>query len=195
MLSPVCRATAHEHIRSEVSHCGGCVSTGGCGYCLSTLRCVEGSSLGPVDGSPCPNWLFETPSHCPIVPQCDAHPDCGSCAAVEDCAWCASDSKCMTVTEIFNQDCRATVFDPPCPTSFVEDKQVVGNLAVVADPMFGGGEFSASDLSGKYRLAITKDELEARSAGNAGGSVWSRLPAPPPSGLLRCSAWLACPLP
>ena len=70
----------------------------------------------------------------------------------------------MTVTDIFNQDCKATVFDLPCPTSFVEDKQVIGNLAVLADPMFGGGEFSATDAADSFRFAITKEELVARSA-------------------------------
>lgn len=72
----------------------------------------------------------------------------------------------MTVTEIFNQDCKATVFDPPCPTSFVEDKQVIGNLAVVADPMFGGGEFTATDASDTFRFAVTKEEIVARSVGD-----------------------------
>ena len=72
----------------------------------------------------------------------------------------------MTVTDIFNQDCRATVFDPPCPTSFVEDKRVVGNLVVQADPMFGGGELSANGPGDTFRFAVTKEELVARSAGN-----------------------------
>ena len=43
---------------NEVSKCGGCVSNKGCGYCLSTLNCVEGSSDGPLDRSPCPTWLY-----------------------------------------------------------------------------------------------------------------------------------------
>ena len=49
--------------RSEVAQCGGCVGTGGCGYCLSTLRCVEGSAVGPSDGSPCPNWYDHFPQY------------------------------------------------------------------------------------------------------------------------------------
>ena len=32
---------------------------GGCGYCLSTLQCVDGTAIGPSDGSPCPSWIFE----------------------------------------------------------------------------------------------------------------------------------------
>ena len=70
----------------------------------------------------------------------------------------------MTVTDIFSQECHATVFDPPCPLSFVEDKQVLGNLAVIADPMFGGGELNASGPGGSFRLSISQEEFVVRSA-------------------------------
>ena len=49
---------------TEVATCTPCASLSGCGYCLSTLACVEGDDSGPSDGSPCP--------------ECD-------------CAWCASE--------------------------------------------------------------------------------------------------------
>jgi hypothetical protein len=44
--------------RSEVTQCNPCVKANGCGFCLSTLRCLDGGEEGPSDGSPCPNWLF-----------------------------------------------------------------------------------------------------------------------------------------
>ena len=53
-----------------------------------------------------------------------------ACAAMEDCAWCASEKKCMTVGEIFSTDCRGTVFDLPCPSSFIAENRVVGNTIV-----------------------------------------------------------------
>lgn len=45
--------------RTDVGNCTDCVDVGGCGYCLSTLQCVDGTSIGPSDGSPCPSWIFE----------------------------------------------------------------------------------------------------------------------------------------
>ncbi|CAN0162239.1 unnamed protein product, partial [Hapterophycus canaliculatus] len=49
---------------TDVSNCTSCVGVGGCGYCLSTLQCVDGTSIGPSDGSPCPSWISE-PDVCP----------------------------------------------------------------------------------------------------------------------------------
>ncbi len=49
----------------------------------------------------------------------------------------------MAVSDVFAQDCRGTVFELPCPTSYVGDSRVVGHLSVEADPLFGGGTFSA----------------------------------------------------
>jgi hypothetical protein len=70
----------------------------------------------------------------------------------------------MTVTDVFSQECHATVFDPPCPASFVEDKKVIGNLAVVADPMFGGGELNATGPGGSFRLTMSREEFVVQSA-------------------------------
>lgn len=47
-----------------MSNCTSCVGVGGCGYCLSTLQCVDGTASGPSDGSPCPSWISE-PDVCP----------------------------------------------------------------------------------------------------------------------------------
>lgn len=43
--------------RTDVANCTSCASASGCGYCLSTLQCLDGTSLGPSDGSPCPTWI------------------------------------------------------------------------------------------------------------------------------------------
>jgi mucin-19 len=138
-------------LRTEVSKCGHCLAVDGCGYCLSTLRCMDGNTLGPLDGSPCPTWIHQDVS-CPgelcvqssgcrlcrsqkletgafpttEVPQCEEYTHCSTCVEVEDCAWCASENQCMTVSDIFGHDCRGTVFDPPCPTSFVGGEYCIG---------------------------------------------------------------------
>ena len=123
----------------EVSNCSSCTQVPECGYCLSTLQCVQGDSLGPVDGSPCPSWLSEA-TECPVAPTCSEFDSCSACAAADDCAWCASEATCLTVSDVFSQNCRGTVFDVPCPTSFVGINRVIGNLVVEKDPIFG--EFS-----------------------------------------------------
>jgi hypothetical protein len=38
--------------------------------------------------------------------------------AVENCAWCGSEQACLRIEEVFEQDCRATVFEAPCPLSW-----------------------------------------------------------------------------
>ena len=113
---------------------------------MSTLRCLDGTADGPADGSPCPNWL-SSESDCPAIPRCEDYNECTSCAETDDCAWCASEQRCMTVSDAFTMDCRGTVFDPPCPSSFTREDRVVGNLAIDADPMFGGGHLLAAGLS------------------------------------------------
>ena len=100
---------------NEVSNCTSCV-TSGCGYCLSTLRCV--SKDKKKRGTPCPQ-LIDAKADCPVRPTCSNFKACGDCAASEECAWCASENRCTSVAEIFDTDCRGTVWSPPCPDSFV----------------------------------------------------------------------------
>lgn len=89
----------------EVQNCTSCAAAQECGFCLSTLQCVAGDALGPLDGSPCPSWVAE-PSVCPIPPTCGEYDSCSSCASADDCAWCASENTCLTVSEVFSQNCR-----------------------------------------------------------------------------------------
>lgn len=98
--------------RSNVAHCGGCVEASSCGYCLSTMSCSKGTGLGPLDGSPCPAWIWNEPA-CPQIPACDMHRNCSSCASSSDCAWCADESVCVTINEALEKNCRRTVRPPP----------------------------------------------------------------------------------
>ena len=151
----------------EVQNCTSCAAAQECGFCLSTLQCVAGDALGPLDGSPCPSWVAE-PSVCPIPPTCGEYDSCSSCASADDCAWCASENTCLTVSEVFSQNCRGTVFDVPCPASFVGVNRVIGNLVVEQDPIFGGGHLEVSGStnysSNKFRLTVNSTEATLKSA-------------------------------
>ena len=47
----------------------------------------------------------------------------------------------MTVSDTFVRlDCRGVVFGPDCPSSFVQQTIVKGNLEVSGDEKLGGGE-------------------------------------------------------
>eukprot|EP00944_MAST-04C_sp_MAST-4C-sp1_P002907 g2907.t1 len=154
----------------DVSNCTACVKTSGCGFCHSTMACMEGTANGPKHDLPCPQWFSEVES-CPVKPTCHEHLDCGTCASNTECAWCASKGKCMMVSDIFSESddnaCRGTVFDPPCPSSFVGINRVVGNLIIEKDPVFGGGELHVTGraYNGKnFELHIDSKEIRALSS-------------------------------
>jgi len=147
----------------EVSNCDGCLAIDGCGYCLSTLTCSEGSIFGPSDGSPCPNWATSS-ERCPTIPSCDLHTSCSSCAKATECAWCPSIEQCLILSDIYARpDCKGAVFDPPCPSSLVKQTTVTGNLVIQGDEMLGGGELflkglcSASGCSESDLYSLTVD--------------------------------------
>ena len=57
--------------------CTPCLNTDGCGFCLSTLRCVAGDDVGPTDENQfCPDWLGPDES-CPIKPSCHEYDESG----------------------------------------------------------------------------------------------------------------------
>jgi hypothetical protein len=135
-----------------MGRCSDCASSAHCGFCVSTLQCLEGGSSGPVDGTPCPHWSYDS-SMCPAVPQCPDFDSCAKCASQDQCAWCASDNTCTTVSEAFSRECRGLVFELPCPVTYTPDNVIVGNLVVEGDPTFGGGELN---VTGKFCLSILK---------------------------------------
>jgi hypothetical protein len=102
----------------SVGRCPSCTEEIGCGFCESTLQCLDGTATGPSNSSPCASWSFEKNS-CPAVPNCEEYFDCSGCASQDQCAWCASENLCTTISEAFSRDCRGLVFEPPCPDKFV----------------------------------------------------------------------------
>lgn len=98
----------------SVGRCPSCTSLEGCGFCESSLQCLDGTELGPSGNMPCLSWSFQEIS-CPVAPNCQDYLDCSACASQDQCAWCASDTSCSTISEAFSKDCRGLVFEAPCP--------------------------------------------------------------------------------
>jgi hypothetical protein len=63
----------------------------------------------------------------------------------------------MTIEDIYSRDCRGTVFDGPCPDSWIAEHKVIGMLTVEPDPSFGGGALKVAGVtqSGEaYQMAM-----------------------------------------
>ena len=61
------------------------------------------------------------------LPACSSLRACADCVAVENCAWCGSEQACLRIEEVFEQDCRATVFEAPCPLSWDSTESNLGH--------------------------------------------------------------------
>jgi hypothetical protein len=89
----------------------------------SSMLCAQLELRGPRRGAKpvCRRRALVPPPSAvhPVIPDCSGYPDCTSCTSVDECAWCASESRCLTVNEVFSTNCRGTVYDLPCPSSFV----------------------------------------------------------------------------
>ena len=125
----------------EILQCPSCLATEGCGYCLSSLRCEAGNDEGPSSGR-CSNWIFGGEEACPRAPNCQQHDnDCEACTENIHCGYCGSTNTCHTIVSLFQEgscDDGGVVFDSPCPSSFIAEERVVGNLQLIDDPAFGG---------------------------------------------------------
>ena len=78
----------------SVGRCIPCIQSTGCGFCQSTLQCLDGTLNGPSDGFPCPTWMYSM-DQCPALPHCETFNNCGSCATQDQCAWCASEGNTL----------------------------------------------------------------------------------------------------
>ena len=99
-----------------IGDCSACAANAHCGFCLSTLQCLERGNDGPSSGLPCNYWLTGA-EECPEIPQCEELSSCGVCVDMDGCAWCASEQRCLTISEIFTTECEGSIFDAPCPSS------------------------------------------------------------------------------
>ena len=149
-------ASDSDDFWDAAARCDPCKAAG-CGFCVSTLQCLSGTSTGPTNGSPCPQWSYGSGSSvtCPSTPNCGDYTSCGTCSPRDECAWCASQGVCTTISDAFTQDCTGLVFEPPCPDTYVADNVIVGNLVVQADDTFGGGNLNITgstfiDETGTY---------------------------------------------
>ena len=48
----------------SIGRCAPCAQEQYCGFCQSTLQCLNGTVEGPLNGIPCPSWSFSSDS-CP----------------------------------------------------------------------------------------------------------------------------------
>eukprot|EP01029_Cantina_marsupialis_P016761 TRINITY_DN3751_c0_g1_i2.p1 TRINITY_DN3751_c0_g1~~TRINITY_DN3751_c0_g1_i2.p1 ORF type:complete len:164 (-),score=56.73 TRINITY_DN3751_c0_g1_i2:118-609(-) len=114
----------------------------------------------------CPEWVFDA-KDCPAIPDCESYNSCGQCAALDDCTWCPSIEKCLRNDLIVDYECSSAVFDLPCPTSYVEKREIVGDLIVKADPTFGGGSLEVTGVTDDKRtfsMKANSDGFEVDSA-------------------------------
>lgn len=91
------------------------------------------------------------------------------------CAWCSSTSLCMDQFDTFaTSECQGVVFDPPCPSTFIETTELNGNLVVKGNrEMTGGGnilvEGPCSDSgcrnSGMHLLSADGEGIVLKSSG------------------------------
>lgn len=117
----------------QISNCGECASTPGCGWCPSfgcePIGAKEGCPEGVKDDGS--GWLDRTSSSC--CPNCEKHDACQTCSAEEGCGWdsraaacrsgnifsrflCNSQSNSLTDLFAFSKE-ECTSFQPtPSPT-------------------------------------------------------------------------------
>jgi len=82
----------------ESNECNRCLTTSGCGWCVTTSLCELGSSSGPVSNdcaNPPLNWRTTTSQTCIAYQSCASITGCGTCASTNQdantpCAWCGS---------------------------------------------------------------------------------------------------------
>lgn len=120
------------------------------------------------------------------TPRCGEYPECTTCAEDENCAWCASEGACMTVSEIFSMDCRGTVFDLPCPTSFIAGegsrrtvqifldahRSSLQHTGMVTDPVSSSWRNDKSLEIGRFRVAMTPPPSTPASYDTPLFSIW-----------------------
>ena len=97
-------------------YCAYCVAADGCGYCLSSCRCMAGNDEGPFHGS-CAEWMGASEDDCDTS-VCACHRGCISCTYEglylnpERCYWCEDDNTCRASSS----GCDRVDFDPfDCP--------------------------------------------------------------------------------
>lgn len=80
--------------------CESCDSETGCGFCLSSGKCIAGSTDGPADGWVCADLDTFYYSVCPS--QCASKDSCVECGHTDangpsddGCGWCGASSTCM----------------------------------------------------------------------------------------------------
>lgn len=112
--------------RDSISKCSGCLDLLYCGFCVSSLQCIEGSNEGPSDGSHCPTWIHGNATAC--------HNAKCTLAAQR-----VLQQMVVLGAVLLMHASLQVVFEPPCPPPYVQTTTVDGNLIVLGDASLGGG--------------------------------------------------------
>ena len=135
--------------RDSLSRCGSCTDIPGCRFCLTSLACVDGSTnqtytVGDEEET-CREFV-DIPTSCPKLNSCNYYTSCATCvSAGEGCSWCESLDICMDTSEMSLVHCEGKIqFEQECPYPFTPTTEVEGNLLVLGDTEYGGGNLIVS---------------------------------------------------
>ena len=103
----ICAITLHilsffPHSRARAGNCTACIDAG-CGFCLSTLTCLQGQATGPADNSICAEWQFGSSATCP-----------GTCCLRERGCAMPAHAALIRATSPYTQ-ARSLVYPAQCP--------------------------------------------------------------------------------
>ena len=78
---------------SDLTDCQECANATGCGFCVTSGKCLKKSEFGPGTNQ-CPTAsLVAIPSNCP----CSGITDCAKCAERAGCGYCKGIKKCVNL--------------------------------------------------------------------------------------------------
>lgn len=145
---------------SDLTDCQDCTNTTGCGYCVTSGKCLKTSQFGSGSNQ-CPTAsLISMPSLCP----CGGITDCGKCASRSGCGFCKGIKQCVNLDrygappantcsadDIATSSSQCSPATMPSQKSDTDTKPTAANLSAAQD---GGivDRAAGFDLSAKQNL-------------------------------------------
>jgi len=78
---------------SDMTDCQECTNTTGCGYCITSAKCLKTSEFGSGSNQCASANMVNIPAMCP----CGGITDCANCATRVGCAYCKGIKKCVNL--------------------------------------------------------------------------------------------------
>ena len=105
-LSMLTQALAQAEPKcGEKLDCDSCTISESCVWCTIEKRCVNGDSLGPINGE-CSDFLYESCSYA----GCNEYLKCEICISDTTCGWCSIGHVCYSATSTLKGDCEFQYF-------------------------------------------------------------------------------------